>query len=151
MQQCFLGVEVEMSFNGLRLEYSPEGSSNYIAWKDRMEVVLDDNGLKDFIDAEIQKPTSSDVVVLDAWKKKTAKCRRILLEGVKDHIVSSLHGKASPFLMWKFLTDLFQSRSDQRKLALKDKLRKIKMEKATIFQNISLSFSTARMKWEVCC
>ena len=129
MQQCFLGVEVEMSFNGLKLEYSLEGSSNYIAWKDRMEVVLDDNGLKEFIDAEIPKPTSSDAAVLDAWKKKTAKCRRIILEGVKDHIVSSLLGKVSQFLMWKALSDLFQSKSDQRKLALKDKLRNIKMEK----------------------
>ena len=110
MQQCFLGVEVEMSFNGL--EYALEGSSNYIAWKDRMEAVLEDNGLKEFIDAEIPKPASSDATALDAWEKKTTKCRRILLEGVKDHIVSSLHGKASPFLMWKALTDLFQSKSD---------------------------------------
>ena len=31
--------------------------------------------------------------------------------------------------MWKALTDLFQSNNDHRKLALKDKLRKIKMEK----------------------
>ena len=94
-----------------------------------MEAVLDDNGLKEFIDAEIPKPTSSDAAVLDAWKKRTTKCRRILLEGVKNHIVSSLHGKASPFLMLKALTDLFQSKSDQRKLVLKDKLRNIKMEK----------------------
>ena len=129
MQQCFLGVEVEMSFNKLRLEYAPYGSLNYIACKDRMEVVLDDNGLKEFIDAEIPKPTSSDAAILDAWQKKTTKCQRILLEGVKDHIVSSLHGKSSPFLMWKALTDLFQSKSDQRKLALKDKLINIKMEK----------------------
>ena len=98
-----------MSFNGLRLEYSLEGNSNYIAWKDRMEVVLDDNGLKEFIDADIRKPGSSDVAALDAWKKKVARCRRILLEGVKDHIVSSLHGKSTPFLMWKDLTELFQS------------------------------------------
>ena len=101
-----------MSFNGLRLEYSLEGSSNYIAWKDRMEAVLEDNGLKEFIDAKIPKPASSDAAALDAWQKKIAKCRRILLEGVKDHIVSSLHGKASSLLMWKALTDLFQSRSD---------------------------------------
>ena len=74
MYQCFLGVKVEMSFNGLRLDYSLEGSSNYISWKDRMEVVLDDNGLKEFIDAEIPKPTSSDAAALDAWKKKTKKC-----------------------------------------------------------------------------
>ena len=59
-----------MFFNGLRLEYALEGSSNYIAWKDRMEAVLDDNKLKGIIDAEIPKPTSSDVAVLDAWKKK---------------------------------------------------------------------------------
>ena len=51
------------------------------------------------------------------------------MEGVKEHIVSSLHGKSHPFAMWKALTDIFQSSSDQRKLALKDKLRKIKMEK----------------------
>ena len=111
------------------MEYALEGSLNYISWKDRMEAVLDDNGLKEFIDAEIPKPTSSDAAVLDAWQKKTAKCRRIILEGVKDHIVSRLHGKASPFLMWKSLTDLFQSKSDQRMLVLKDKLRNIKMEK----------------------
>ena len=31
--------------------------------------------------------------------------------------------------MWKALTDLFQNRNDHIKLALKEKLRKIKMEK----------------------
>eukprot|EP00253_Pinus_taeda_P028215 PITA_28215 len=116
-----------MSFNGLRLEYALEGNSNYIAWKDRMEVVLDDNGLKEFIDVEVPKPT--DATQVEAWQKKTEKYRRILLEGVKDHIVSSLYGKASPYLMWKALIDLFQSKSNQRKLALKDKLRNIKCEK----------------------
>ena len=94
-----------------------------------MEVVLEDNGLKEFIDAEIPKLASSDAATLDAWQNKTTKCRRILLEGVKDHLVSNLHGKASPFFMWKALTELFQRKSDQRKFALKDKLRKIKMEK----------------------
>ena len=92
-----------MSFNGLRLEYALDGSSNYIAWKDRMEVVLEDNGLKEFIDSDVPKSGSSDAALLDAWKKKTAKIRRILLEGVKDHIVSSLHDKSTPFLVWKDL------------------------------------------------
>ena len=94
-----------------------------------MEVVLDDNGLKEFIDSEVQKLASSDAAALDASKNKTAKCRRILLEGMNDHIVSSLHGKASPYLMWKALIDLFQRNSDQRNFALKDKLINIKMKK----------------------
>ena len=94
-----------MSFNGLRLEYALEVSSNYVSWKDRMEELLEDNEMKEFVDTDVQKPT--DPAEVEAWKKKMAKCRRILLEGVKDHIVSSLHGKASPYLMWKALTDLF--------------------------------------------
>ena len=118
-----------MAFNGLRLEYAIDGSSNYIAWKDGMEVVLEDNGLKDFIDREAPKPAASSAQELAEWKKCVARARRILLEGVRDHIVSSLHGKETPFSMWKTLKDLYQNNSDQRKLALKDKLQKIKCEK----------------------
>jgi len=38
-----------VTFYILRLEYALDGSSNYIAWKDMVEVVLEDNGLKEFI------------------------------------------------------------------------------------------------------
>ena len=35
-----------MVFNGLRLEYELEGSSNYITWKDKIKEVLEENMLK---------------------------------------------------------------------------------------------------------
>ena len=66
--------------------------------------------------------------------------RRILLEGVQDHIVSSIHGKVTPYAMWKALTGLFQSINDHRKLALKDKLRKIKMEKGDTILKYLIKF-----------
>ena len=69
-----------MVFYGLGLEYALDGSSSYIAWKDRMEAVLEDNGLKDFIDQEVLKLTGA--TELDEWKKCVARERRILLEGV---------------------------------------------------------------------
>ena len=71
-----------MAFNGLRVEYALDGSSNYIAWKDCMEEVLDDNSLKDFIDQEVPKPVASDATELVEWKKCVARARRIPLEGV---------------------------------------------------------------------
>jgi len=98
-----------MAFYGLRLKYSLEGNSNYIAWKDRMEAVLKDNGLKDFIDQEIPKPTTTNAQELAEWKKCVAKMRQIILEGVRDYIVSSLHGKDTPFSMWKALKDHYQN------------------------------------------
>ena len=60
-----------------------------------MEAVPEDNGLKEYIDSDVPKPTLTDVALLDAWKNKVETKRRILLEGVKDHIVSSLHEKAT--------------------------------------------------------
>eukprot|EP00253_Pinus_taeda_P036135 PITA_36135 len=105
-----------------------EGSSNYIAWKDRMEVVLEGNGLKEFIDQEIQSPASINGQELFEWKKCVVKERQVILERVRDHVFSSLHGKDTPYSMWKTLKDLYQNSSDQRKLVLKDKLRRIKLE-----------------------
>jgi hypothetical protein len=55
---------------------------SYIAWKDRMEVVLKDNGLKGYIDNDVPKRDAKNTANLDACKKKVAKVRRILLEGV---------------------------------------------------------------------
>eukprot|EP00253_Pinus_taeda_P020292 PITA_20292 len=129
-----------MSFYGLRLEYALEGSSNYIAWKDRMEAVLKYNELKEFVDHDIPKPPTSDAKDL---AKSVAKARRIIL-GVRDHIFSNLHGKETPFAMWKALTDLFQNSSDHRKLALKDKLRKIKMEKGDSILKYLTKFTQCR-------
>eukprot|EP00253_Pinus_taeda_P035208 PITA_35208 len=131
-----------MAFNGLRLEYALNGSSNYIAWKDHMETILEDIGLKDFIDQEVPKLT--DKTKLVEWGKCVARARRIPLEGVQDHIVSSLHGKESPISMWKTLKDLYQNRSDQRKLALKDKLRKIKCEKGHSISTFLNKITTCR-------
>ena len=71
-----------------------------------MEVVLEDNGLKEFIDQKVPKPTTSDAQNLAKWKKCVVKVRQIILEGVRDHIVSSLHGKETPYVMWKKINGL---------------------------------------------
>jgi hypothetical protein len=46
--------------------------------------------------------------------------------------------------MWKVLTDLFQNSSDHRKLALKDKLRKMKMEKGNTIPKYIMKFFQCR-------
>jgi len=135
-----------MVFNDLRLEYALDGSLNYIAWKDRMEAVLEDNGLKDIIDREFPKPTTTNATELVEWKKCVARARRILLEEVRDHIVSSLHGKETPFSMWKTLKDLYQNNSDQRKLGLKDKIQKIKCEKGDMISTYLNKLTACRDK-----
>ena len=140
-----------ISLLGLRLEYALEGSSSYIAWKDRMEVVFEDNRLKEFIDSDIPKPAaiySQDLAAnaqdLAAWKKNVVKARRILLEGVRDHIVLNIYRKETPYAMWKASTDLFQNINDHRMLVLKEKLRKIKMEEGETIPKHLTKFTQCR-------
>jgi len=42
-----------------------------------MKVVLEDNGLKEFIDQEVPKPVANDAQNLVEWKKCVVKARRI--------------------------------------------------------------------------
>ena len=50
-----------MDFNGLRLEYALEGTSNFVAWKHHMEAILDDNGLLEYVKTNIPSPPTTDV------------------------------------------------------------------------------------------
>jgi len=72
-----------------------------------MEAVLENNGMKEFIDNDIPKPPTSYAQDLAEWKKCVAKARRIILKGVQDHIILNLHGKETPYTMSQALTDLF--------------------------------------------
>lgn len=85
----------------LRLEYALEDTINFVSWTDHMEAVLDDNGLLEYIKSDVEKPQASDSQNLAQWKKDVAKVRRIILEGVRDHIVSNIQGKETFFAMWK--------------------------------------------------
>ena len=68
MFQVFFKTE-KMAFNGLNLEYALEGSLNYVAWKDCMEAILDENGMLEYIKTNVAKPQESDAQNLAQWKK----------------------------------------------------------------------------------
>lgn len=94
-----------------------------------MAVVLDDNGLLEYVKIDVEKPQVHEAQNLAQWKKYVAKDRRIILEGVQNCIFSNLHGKETPLKMWKILKELFKNNSDHRKMALKDNLRCLKIQK----------------------
>lgn len=61
-----------------------------------MKVMLDDNGVLEYINIDIPKPSTSYAQHLTQWRKDVAKTRRMILEGVIDHIVPNLNGKETP-------------------------------------------------------
>ena len=63
------------------------------------------------------------------FNKKNAKAKRLILVGIKDHVIPHVRGKTYAHEMWTALTSLYQSSNENRKMVLKEKLKAIKMAK----------------------
>ena len=53
----------------------------------------------------------------------------MILDGVKDHLIPHLAEKKTTKDMWDTLNQLFEAKNENHKMALKDKLHNVKMNK----------------------
>ena len=111
---------------GLRVEDRLDGQSNFGAWKERIIRVLDEVEVWDIVEKTMAIPI--DATQLAAYKKKCAKAKSLILNGVKDHFIHHVRGKDHAFEVWEALTNLYQSSNENRKMALRDKMKAIKMK-----------------------
>jgi hypothetical protein len=82
-----------------RIEYCLDGISNYSSWKERIKLVFLVNNLWKFVDSQTIKPTNP--TELAKYNKLYAKSRLIILDGVKDHLIPHLIGKATTWHKWE--------------------------------------------------
>ena len=72
-----------------------DGKSNFGAWKERIISVLEEVEVWDIVDKTMVPPT--DANQLDAYKNNSIKAKRLILDGVKDHIIPHVRGKDHVF------------------------------------------------------
>ena len=73
------------------------------------------------------KPTNQDE--LDELESLEARAQRVILAGVKHHLIPHLAEKKTAKDMWDTLNLLFEAKNENCKMALKDKLHNVKMNK----------------------
>jgi hypothetical protein len=110
--------------SSLRYEDRLEGISNYLQWKVRIAVVLRENKLWVFLSTTMTM-SSSNPIALDLHEVIEARAQRIILDGVKHHLIPHLAEKLTAKEMWDALINLYEN----RKMALRDKLHSTRMAK----------------------
>jgi hypothetical protein len=90
---------------GLRFKYRLEGASNFGPWRECIGLVLEENGLLEFVEGKAIPPT--DPSQLEAHLQKDVNMRRFILDGVKDHIITYLSIKMIDKEMWETLLKLY--------------------------------------------
>jgi hypothetical protein len=110
----------------IKYEDQLDGISNYLQWKVRMSTILRENKIWSSVSTIIVVP-SADPIALDLHEVKEAKAQRLILDGVKDHLIHHLAEKKRAKEMWDALKNLYEPKNENRKMALKDKLHDTKM------------------------
>lgn len=111
---------------GLKVDDRLDGQSNFGAWKERIISVLDEAEVRDIVEKTVAIPT--DATQLAAYKKKCAKAKRLILDGIKDHVIPRVRGKDHAFEVSEVLTKLYQSSNENQKMSLRDKMKAIRMK-----------------------
>jgi len=101
----------EIVAKGLRDQYQLDIVSNYAIWKARISCLLDEHDLKSYVDNVVAKPT--DANLLKKYKAVMAKAKRLILDGVRDHVVCHIVGKWMAKETWDALDTLYQGSSEQ--------------------------------------
>ena len=88
---------------GLKLEDRLHGDGNFVPWKARLVLILEENELWDEVvhnttTNAIVVPTSTDAQALSAFNKDI-KARRIILDAVKDHGIPHISSKDRAYKM----------------------------------------------------
>ena len=97
---------------GLPIEDRLDGASNYGSWKPRVLLYLEENEVKDFSLTTV--PVPNDANQLAAWKMNDVKARKILMDSVKNHLVSHLAKSETTKEMFDSLKKLFERDSSNR-------------------------------------
>ena len=79
--------------------------SYFGAWKERIISVLDEADVWDIVEKTVTSPT--DATQLATYKRKCVKAKRLILDGVKYHVIPHVRGKDHAFQVWESLTSLY--------------------------------------------
>ena len=110
-----------MVSTGLRDQDKLDGASTFGVWKAKISLLLEENGIKDYVTSIVVVPTV--VTQLATYKKEDAKARRIILDGVKDHIILNISVQDTTKKMWDAILNLYQNAMTTRKMILREKLK----------------------------
>ena len=113
--------------NGLRDQDKLDGASNFVIWKARILAVLDKNHIKDYALKIVV--VLVDVDPLKKYKDAQAKVKCMILDGVKDHVITNIVEKETTREMWEALTTLYEGTFIQQKMLLENQLREYHMQK----------------------
>lgn len=120
-------------------------SSNFTAWKIRLEVALDENDVLEYVEGKFLEPlknapTTAKVV----YKKGELKTKKIIIDSLKDHFLTYI-GKLKKYkAVYGKMVGTYEVNNLNHILSLKNQLKDINMNKGETMQSYIVRISQLR-------
>ena len=95
--------------------------SNFVIWRARILTVLDEYDIKNHAENVLDEP--ADLDPLKKFKENQARAKRLIMDGLKDHVVPHIARKKTANEMWTALETMYQGSFVQRKMLLENQMR----------------------------
>ena len=80
-----------MASTSLRFEDRLDGASNFLSWKIRVTLLLEEDALWDIVKDVVNLPTNSQL--LTAHKKKEVRAKWMLMDALQDNLIPHISEK----------------------------------------------------------
>ena len=116
-----------------KLDEKLQGDDNFWAWRYRISLVLEENELDSYISEEVLVPEGDEAKELH--KKKLVMEKKIISDSIKDHLIPQVSSLKTPKSMVDALTKLFEGKTINRKMTLRNQLKNVKIQNAETIQS----------------
>jgi hypothetical protein len=83
-----LGFLLAKMSTSMGVEDRLDGADNFISWKHRIQLILEENELLDQVKKMLPEPKDEEAKA--KFKKNEVKAKRILIDSIKDHLIPNL-------------------------------------------------------------
>jgi hypothetical protein len=116
--------------NSMKSENELDGASNFRAWKTRIDLILAKNKILDIVKREFEEGEEKEpqnVAAMEKFKDVDINAMSIIVDSIKDHLISYISHLDSSKKMYDALTNLFSIRNIGQVMSLKNELYNMKM------------------------
>ena len=132
-----------MASYDLRDQDRLDSVSNFAIWKAKILSILEEHDVREHIENVVAVPV--DANALQKLNKNQARAKRLIMDGVKDHVVPHIVEKKTTNEVWTTLTTLCQGSSVQCKMYLENQMRMFQMHKG---EEIDLLLPRLQTIWD---
>ena len=87
---------------------------------------MKENDLDSYINDEVPVPEEDEAK--DLHKKKLVMAKRIIVDSIKDHLITQVSSLKTPKSMFDALTKLFEGKNINQKMTLRNQLKNVKIQ-----------------------